>query len=321
MTTPHERAVANAGRTTDRLGSLFDRLGHSESRRGIFRAYRTTLAALDADMGVWAFDDAMAQLRRSVELETTALLTDALDLGVAAGIYDANLYGLVIDSAMDRDAGVPADALAAIALAAILATLDAQVASARALLLLGEDIAGIVGDASRAGVLTPAPVAGDAARWIVSLAATVADVVVQRSIVRTELPSYLQPEGVRAVSATAPALFNGRYEGYDFNQFGIGAKVREVLGEWGRQAVAVIDERTTDCCLRVHGQWQAYGDLFKLTGTPRYADELTGPPFHKWCRTATALVQRQYAADDLTQRMRDAARAEINARTKKPRGG
>ncbi len=314
LTTPHERAVVNAGKTTDRLGNLFDRLGHSESRRGVFRAYRTTLAALDAEMSVWAFDDAMAGLRRTVELETDALLADALELGTTAGVYDADLYGLVTDSAMDRDIGVPVDALAS-----VMTAFDAQAASARALLLLGEDIASIVGDASRAGVLTPAPVAGDAARWIVALSATVYDIVVQRSIVRTELPSYLQPEGARAVNATAPALFDGRYEGYDFNQFGIGAKVRDVLSEWGRQAVAVIDERTTDCCLRVHGQWQAYGDQFKLTGTPRYADEMDAPPFHKWCRTATALVQRQFAADDLTGRMRDAAKAELIARTKKPR--
>lgn len=319
MTTPHERAVNNAGRTTDRLGNLFDRLGHAESRRGVFRAYRSALTALTADMSLGMFDDVTENLRRVIELETRALLTDALDLGTAAGIDDANLYGLVIDSAIDRDIGVPADALAS-----VLATLDAQIASARALLLLGAtDDAQIIGDvagSARAGVLTPAPVVGAAARWIVTLAATVHDIIVQRSIVRTELPSYLQPEGVRAVSATAPALFDGRYEGYDFNQFGIGVRVKEVLNEWGRQAVAVIDERTTDCCLRVHGQWQAFGDDFVLTGEPRYADHMGAPPFHKWCRTATALVQRKYAADDLTRQMRDAARDELVARkTQHPR--
>lgn len=318
MPTPHARVVANAGRTTDRLGDLFDRLGHSESRRGIFRAYRIALAGLDAGMGLAAFDEAMAQLRRTVELETNALLNDALELGTVAGMHDANVYGLVFDSAIDRDIGVPAAALAS-----VLAALDAQIASARALLMLGEDVVQIAGDVTgsgRVGVLTPAPVLGDAARWLVLLTTTAHDIVVQRSIVRTEMPSYLQPEGVRAVSATAPALFNGRFGGYDFNQFGIGARVRTVLSEWGRQAVAVIDERTTPCCLHVHGQWQAFGDDFVLTAEPHYADHMAAPPFHKWCRTATALVQRQYAADDLTQAMRDAAKAELIARkAAKPR--
>ena len=228
MTTPHERAVENAGRTTIRLGDLFDRIGHTESRRGIFRAYRNAVASIalaSAGGGVdlAAFDDIAAQLRQTVELVTDGLLQNAIEMGIYAGINDAEIYGLVIDSVMNRDIG-------------------------------------------------------------------------------------------------APAIFGNRFEGYDFAQFGIGAKVHEVLNEWGRQAVAVIDERTTDCCLRVHGQWQAFGDDFRLTGTPRYADHMGAPPFHKWCRTATALVQRKYAADDLTRQMRDAARDELVARkTAKPR--
>jgi hypothetical protein len=138
--------------------------------------------------------------------------------------------------------------------------------------------------------------------------------------VRTELPPYLRDEGVRAVNAAAPAIFGNRFEGYDFAQFGIAARVREVMSEWGRQLVAVVDERTTPCCLNAHGQWQAFGDDFVLTARPRYADKMPHPPFHRWCRSATALVQRQYAADDLTAKMRDTARAEINARkTAKPR--
>jgi hypothetical protein len=47
-----------------------------------------------------------------------------------------------------------------------------------------------------------------------------------------------------------------------------------------KQAIATLDERTTDCCLRVHGQTQPIDEPFKLTGTPRYADEIQDPPFH-----------------------------------------
>ena len=315
MPTQHERAVANASRTTDQLGRLFDALGHAESRRGVFRAYRAAIAALCANLSdIGATGETLAQLRRSVALESTTLLQDALDLGIEAGQRDADLWGFVVDPATDLT--VPPDALAA-----ILANVDAQSIGARGLLLLGQgDDAQIIGNEDRAGIITPAPVTSNAARWLVLLSMVAYDVVVQRSIVRTELPFYLQGEGVRAVDASAPALFGNRNEGYDFAQFGIGAKVKEVLSEWGRQVVAVVDERTTDCCLRAHGQWQAMGDDFVLTGQPRYADKMPHPPFHRYCRSATALVQRQYAADDLTQRMRDAARAEINARkTQKPR--
>lgn len=315
MPTQHERAVSNASRTTDRLGRLFDALGHAQSRRGIFRAYRAAIAALSVNLDSLAgTNDVLAQLRRTVALEASDVLQDALELGIEAGQRDADLWGFVVDPATDLT--VPPDALAA-----ILANVDAQVLAARGLLLLGQgDDAQIIGNEDRAGIVTPAPVTSNAARWLVLLSMVAYDVVVQRSIVRTELPFYLQGEGVRAVDAATPALFGNRFEGYDFAQFGIGAKVREVLSEWGRQVVAVVDERTTDCCLRAHGQWQAMGDDFVLTGQPRYADKMPHPPFHRWCRSATALVQRQYAADDLTQRMRDAARAEINARkTQKPR--
>jgi hypothetical protein len=314
MATPHERAVSNASRTTDRLGRLFDALGHASSRRGVFRAYRTALAALRGNLDSMAsVNDTLAQLRRSVELEASSLLTDALELGIEAGRRDADYNGLVIDPANDMI--IPPDALAA-----ILATVDAQAIGVKGLLLLGQgDEAQIVGNDEQAGILTPAPVTVNAARWIVLLSMVAHDVVVQRSIVRAELPPYLRDEGVRAVSAAAPALFGTRFEGYDFAQFGIGARVREVMREWGRQVVAVVDERTTPCCLNAHGQWQAMGDDFVLTAQPRYADRMPHPPFHRWCRSATALVQRQYAADDLTARMREAARAELNARTKKPR--
>lgn len=84
--------------------------------------------------------------------------------------------------------------------------------------------------------------------------------------------------------------------------------------EFLKQAIAAIDERTTDCCLQVHGQVQPLKEPFKLSGTPRYADELQEPPFHWNCRTAMALVTPEDADDQLSQDMREAARAERDAR-------
>jgi len=81
-----------------------------------------------------------------------------------------------------------------------------------------------------------------------------------------------------------------------------------------RQAVAAVDKRTTDCCLRVNGQVVGMDEPFHLTGTPRYADEQMSPPFHNFCRSAQALVRRRDAKDDITQRLKGTAKAEIGRR-------
>lgn len=77
------------------------------------------------------------------------------------------------------------------------------------------------------------------------------------------------------------------------------------------QAVAAIDERTTPCCLAVHGQAVPIkGGLFHLTADPKYAEYMANPPFHRWCRTATAVILARDLTDALTARMRAAADAE-----------
>jgi len=83
---------------------------------------------------------------------------------------------------------------------------------------------------------------------------------------------------------------------------------------WCKQAVAAIDERTTDCCLRVHAQSVPLDGKFRLTGEPRFADALEWSPFHWYCRTSPALVPADRAEDELTVQMREAARAELRAR-------
>lgn len=56
-----------------------------------------------------------------------------------------------------------------------------------------------------------------------------------------------------------------------------------------RQAIAAIDKRTTQCCLKVHGQIVDIDKPFQLSGTPRYGSELMWPPFHWRCRTSIVL--------------------------------
>jgi hypothetical protein len=94
-------------------------------------------------------------------------------------------------------------------------------------------------------------------------------------------------------------------------------KASETSGEkqLGRQAVAAIDERTTECCLMVHGQVVKMGQPFHLTGEPKFADYVDTTPFHWNCRSAVSLYHPAMEAIGVpTEKMREAARAELRAR-------
>ncbi|MBN2389901.1 MAG: hypothetical protein JXR84_04215 [Anaerolineae bacterium] len=82
-----------------------------------------------------------------------------------------------------------------------------------------------------------------------------------------------------------------------------------------KQAIAAIDERTTDCCLRVHGQVRALNQPYELAGEPRFADRMDYPPFHWNCRTSSVAYMREWEDSAITtEMMTDAARAELEAR-------
>jgi hypothetical protein len=61
-----------------------------------------------------------------------------------------------------------------------------------------------------------------------------------------------------------------------------GAKKADPRADFRRQAIAAVDQRTTDCCLRVHGQVVKMDQPFHLSGTPRYGDRIMSPPFHDY---------------------------------------
>ena len=83
-----------------------------------------------------------------------------------------------------------------------------------------------------------------------------------------------------------------------------------------KQAVAVIDNRTTNCCLLVHGQIQPFGKPFELTGTPRFADKMHWPGFHYFCRTSVALYLPEFD-DGSTEQMIKSADAFLTSRDNK----
>jgi hypothetical protein len=76
--------------------------------------------------------------------------------------------------------------------------------------------------------------------------------------------------------------------------------------QFQKQAVAALDNRTTDCCLRVHAQVQPFNRPFHLTGTPRFAEYVDWPAFHYWCRTSGVLYLPGYD-DGISAKMRDGA--------------
>lgn len=79
-----------------------------------------------------------------------------------------------------------------------------------------------------------------------------------------------------------------------------------------KQAVATINNRTTDTCLRVHGQTQLIGTPFELTGRPRFSRQQQHPPFHWNCRTVERFISRRMNED--TGEFRDEARRERRRR-------
>lgn len=86
--------------------------------------------------------------------------------------------------------------------------------------------------------------------------------------------------------------------------------------EWGKQAIPAIDLSTTDCCLQVAGQVVPFDKKFRLTGTPRFADQMEWTPFHYYCRTTIAMVPLDYADDDLTKRIKSDAQSIIEKKKK-----
>lgn len=265
---PHEQAVENALATAEELRAIFDSLADSATGRGgILSAYRAAVQVIEqAEEGndtvmLWT----LGQLRGTIVLTVQSALARSAQLGATQAESDLRAWDAP-NVITDLAALAVADAVAAIS-----ATVDAQIAKARLLIRGGAERSLIVGDGTVAGVLQPFQVAREAARWSVA----------------TTAEAYAETAR-QSVGTAAP--------------------------QYGRQAVAAIDERTTDCCLRVNGQIVPLDGLFQLTGTPQFAPEMASPPFHWYCRTATALVFLPRADDALTQRMRAAGAAELEAR-------
>lgn len=164
--------------------------------------------------------------------------------------------------------------IVALARDAIKTALAAQSARVLALLAGNADAEFVFGSPTQPGILSAGTVIGEIARWLVNITNNAAETMLTASLNKSGAPSE----------------------------------------DWRKQAVATIDDVTTDTCLRVHGQVQPIGQPFQLSGNPWEAAKNYGfsawvPPFHWYCRTVVIYIPAALADGDKTRMMRaEAAR-------------
>jgi hypothetical protein len=218
MPDPHERSIASALKSVRQLKKLTDKMRGRNS--AIHRAYRTVLRALKGNTDNAAIvTDAVTTLEASIRAAATIYYDASLKVGLAQAKRDLQIYGLGQPDNIDPSS-------IGLAVSSTIALLESQMEQATTIarLEMGEEY--IIGDASRKGIIQPAPILTEMAFWLTSLSVL----------------SYEQ---------------------------GTKRKMPEVV----RQAVAQIDQHTTQTCLNVHGQIVGEDEDFHLTGTPKYADE------------------------------------------------
>ena len=172
----HERAVREAVRTSAELKRLFNRLGNAEHPRGrILSAYRTARRAVKSDVNnLLAVRDSLYELRYSVNLAIDQVLQAAIDRGAQQARRELSIYDLPWWWAQPDSRP---------ALTASLLVLDQQIAAIDAMIIGGEATEGVIlGDATRAGILSPASVIREANKWTTAAAILAWQETVRRGV-------------------------------------------------------------------------------------------------------------------------------------------
>lgn len=288
MSKAHERAIQNALDTGDDINALFDKLGSADYPRGVIMAlYRSFLREVEPHLDN---PPVVREMLRTFKTRLTVAFTQVFEQAAIVGANRAE-RDIARNDIVENSALLPDPILSQLtqpARDAISAAIDAQLNAVYAQLAMGRDPVSIVGDNGRVGLLSPSSILKIGKRIV------------------AEIVSSARDQRLREA-------FSGGFGGIGgliLPNANIAAKT-EV---YKRQAIAAIDERTTDCCLRVNGQVVGVDELFRLTGTPRYADKMADPPFHDYCRTSVALVHEDDIDDKMTSDMKKAAIAEIKAR-------
>lgn len=288
MSKAHERAIQNALDTGDDINALFDKLGSADYPRGVVMSlYRSFLREVEPHLDN---PPVVREMLRTFKTRLTVAFTQVFEQAAVVGANRAE-RDIARNDIVENSALLPDPILSQLtqpARDAISAAIDAQINAVYAQLAMGRDPVSIIGDSGRVGLLSPSSILKIGKRIVAEMVSSARD---QR----------------------LKAAFSGGFGGIGgliLPNANIAAK-SEV---YKRQAIAAIDERTTDCCLRVNGQVVGVDELFRLTGTPRYADKMADPPFHDYCRTSIALVHEDDIDDRMTSDMKKASIAEIKAR-------
>ena len=91
-------------------------------------------------------------------------------------------------------------------------------------------------------------------------------------------------------------------------------RAREDIPGLKKQLVAVIQpDRTTETCLKAHGQIREIDEPYRLTGKPRFAREMMYPPFHWRCRSSSVAYHPRFEEHSrmTTEAMREAAQKAL----------
>lgn len=274
-----ERAYTSAAESAfdaiDRLGELFGLMGDAEAGDGLYELY-TTLAA---DLRNLETIEAIRSRLRRFERDVYALVGEWVDIAIEIGNEHArkNSEAWGLEPVLILALNVPIIALARVA---IESAFHAQADRVIALLVSGGgDV--LLGDGTTPGMLTPAPIMAELARWLVEVENAVAESSFEESLTRSNEPK----EG------------------------------------WARQLIATLDDWTTETCINVHGQIRAFGVPFDLccdpwTSARNYGFSNMRPPFHWWCRTVILLVNLSDGKDKATRLAESMAKAAAERRAR-----
>lgn len=288
MNKAHERAIQNALDTGEDINALFDKLGSADHPRGtIMSLYRSFLREVEPHL-----DNPLVvrEMLRTFKTRLTVAFTQVFEQAALVGANRAE-RDIARNDIVENSALLPDPILSQLtqpARDAIASAIDAQINAVYAQLAMGRDPVSVIGDSGRVGLLSPSSLLKIGKRIVAEMVSSARD---------------------QRLKAAFSGGF-GNIGGLILPDANMAAKT-EV---YKRQAIAAIDERTTDCCLRVNGQVVGVDELFRLAGTPRYADKMADPPFHDYCRTSVALVHEDDIDDRMTSDMKKAAIAEIKAR-------
>jgi hypothetical protein len=279
MANPLKQSIRDARRTNRATKILFNRyLGSTDYPRGrVISLYRQARRAIrDAYRDGTVADKlaVIADLRADLYVVAGDVMSAAAELGELSAERQKNFY---------QNRGIIIGLAPGFydpypATEGWRSTIDGQLDAVGGMVVSGMDPSLIYGDGVRLGALQPAPINRDGTKWIVA-----------------------------AVTLAFLWWLFGRPDDDGNYVMPPDLDVR-------KQAIAWVDPVTTDCCLRVHGQIQDFNKPFRLTGTPRYADRMSSPPFHMWCRTALALYMEEFDIG-LTEDMRREALAEMKRRS------